>query len=381
MARPPKLVDPSQSPVHAFARIIIDGRQALGWPRGELAQAINFGATYIGEVERAEKLPPLDVALSLAEALGLDDDAVRRAWTEANNHAQGIRLGSSMKPAPTEESLSVQEPSSPTRGSRSRTSRRALLLGALAMLVLVTTTFLVARSASGPPRAQNRAGSASTSPSTGSPSTTTLVPTTVTSLSARVSRDDFAQRNGWFEADNDKVVATYTDGQYRLLVRQLGSEYYVREPSSSSAASQKVEVDVQRITPARSTYGVSCRMGPSGSTGRPSHYAAAISATGYWSVLRYEGGESLSPIVIAEAAERSQSSDAIRPDGVNRVALECLGGGAAGVPVVLRFSVNGVRLVEVTDPGGLGPGSVGLVVSAYSEPVEVRFDNFQRTVL
>ncbi|MFN2504666.1 MAG: hypothetical protein ABR540_10670 [Acidimicrobiales bacterium] len=70
------------------------------------------------------------------------------------------------------------------------------------------------------------------------------------------------------------------------------------------------------------------------------------------------------------------TSDAIGRDGTNHLELTCRGEGAVNMPVTLVLSVNGARVGTATDPAGLPPRRVGVVLASRAAGVQVLFDNF-----
>ncbi|MCA1674077.1 MAG: hypothetical protein LC799_18390 [Actinobacteria bacterium] len=106
------------------------------------------------------------------------------------------------------------------------------------------------------------------------------------------------------------------------------------------------------------SFGLACR----DNDGR--RYEGRIDVNRTWKITR-DGKD------IAKGAD-----DAIKAEGTNRLALECRGGTSANAPVVLDLHVNGTRVGGVTDPDGLPPGKVGVVLASQSQEVQALFDNF-----
>jgi transcriptional regulator with XRE-family HTH domain len=62
------------------ARMLHEARAALGWSQREAAKRAGFSHVFIGDMERQQRPTSAENALALAEAYGLDVDAVTEAW-------------------------------------------------------------------------------------------------------------------------------------------------------------------------------------------------------------------------------------------------------------------------------------------------------------
>jgi len=68
-----------------FGRVLREHRKAQGFSQEKLAERAGVHPTHVGLVERGERNPTLDVAASLAEALGMRlSDMIREA--ESRSH-------------------------------------------------------------------------------------------------------------------------------------------------------------------------------------------------------------------------------------------------------------------------------------------------------
>jgi len=244
------------------------------------------------------------------------------------------------------------------------------------VLVVLTLLLLVSRREHNLPAAVSKGATpAATVPPAPRVPSSTGRPTPTTQPS-QTFRDGFDQNQNWPQQDEPTSYYGYADNRYRMVVRAWGSEYHSRAPITVRWQNVKVEADAVKLSPGQSVYGVSCRMGTGSDT---SHYVGVVATTGYWRISRYNGPTPGTPVDLVEAGGSSRGSDAIRRDGVNRIGMECLGEDGPGKPVVLRLLVNGREVAEATDREGLPAGGVGLTVSSFADPVEVRFDNFEAT--
>ena len=173
--------------------------------------------------------------------------------------------------------------------------------------------------------------------------------------------DDFSDSaSGWLAESDASASVEYQDGAMRVLVKS---------PNSLAWASAGRELDDFRLSveatqvsgPDDNEYGVLTRMKD------PDHfYRFSISGDGYYLVSKYDGEqwETLS-------GDDWALSDAIRSgNATNLLEVVCQG-------TTMVFSVNGVRLAEVTD-GSYSHGDIGLYAGSFFEPdVEVHFHNLR----
>lgn len=77
-------VDPSDSPLHAFAHRIRARRQELNLTLVEVADDIRVGFTTLGDYERAVRPPPEEhIVRSMERVLDLPDRTLQESWQEA----------------------------------------------------------------------------------------------------------------------------------------------------------------------------------------------------------------------------------------------------------------------------------------------------------
>ena len=62
----------------AFGSRVRESRKKLKLTQEALAERVDIAVTYLGEIERGEKTPSLDVLINLADALGVSCDYLLR---------------------------------------------------------------------------------------------------------------------------------------------------------------------------------------------------------------------------------------------------------------------------------------------------------------
>ncbi|MGH9278992.1 MAG: serine/threonine-protein kinase [Acidimicrobiales bacterium] len=271
------------------------------------------------------------------------------APVDANDGVQATQAGAT-RVVPTGPAPAPTGPS-PKR-------RRITVGAAVAVAVGIAVAVAVALSSSG----KDQAGTI-----TETTTQTTAQPTTPTSTVPPIFQDDFSSKaSGWSEADNAGVRLRYAGGRYRFEVLTPG----VRQTSDTELEGAAYRQDLTELgnvvvettafhDQTGSWYGLTCRK----PIGTNDGYVALVNPNGEWRLIRWD------------PEERILNQGTATPAGSqSRVRLECLG--AAGGPVTLRLFVDDRLVGEATDPNGMGPGAVGLVVNSVAEPAEVQFDDF-----
>lgn len=87
--------------LRAMRRRILERRESLGWTQKDLGDRAGYWATYVGQIERGERMPPLDTLLSLAQALGVDVlDLLADETTGSDGDASAPTGGSALAALP-----------------------------------------------------------------------------------------------------------------------------------------------------------------------------------------------------------------------------------------------------------------------------------------
>ena len=191
--------------------------------------------------------------------------------------------------------------------------------------------------------------------------TIAMAATSVSTLPAgSLLMDDFSDpSSGWQIQSTDEYAIGYADGQYRVYVATDQYDVWGEPLKAYDFADLQIEVDAGQISgPEDALYGVIVR-----EQDDDTFYLFTISSLGVFSVQRSDV-ESFVTLV------EWQESAAIKPLGeMNHLKVECLG-------AAMHFYVNGELLVEITD-NTYASGSIGLLASTVSDPIEMRFDNVQ----
>ena len=176
--------------------------------------------------------------------------------------------------------------------------------------------------------------------------------------------DNFDNPTGWYEGEQDGLLAERTGGEYRLLVTRPALTWFVGAPDCERVDAAAA-VDARWAGEPGNFYGLLFAI-----TGRldRSYLLAVNSDARAWMLFAVtdKGMET----VVAPT-----SSDAVRPGGeVNRLAAEHRGG-----RVVL--SINGVVVGEAADIAPGVPLGAGVAAASYTfrAPADARFDNFSHT--
>lgn len=169
-------------------------------------------------------------------------------------------------------------------------------------------------------------------------------------------RDDFGDpASGWPITDDDVASSGYVNGEYRILIKQMG--YLIRAGRSLDATDFRVEVDARAAGHTNGTYGLYFGSGDAGfylyevrngqfrlaRYNRPSRTWYTLISPTYWSVIR-TGNQS------------------------NRLKIVRKG-------ATIQLYANEVQVGQTTD-NVLGQGYVGLAAGAYDANFDARFDNF-----
>ncbi|MEN8241744.1 MAG: hypothetical protein ABFS17_07475 [Chloroflexota bacterium] len=173
--------------------------------------------------------------------------------------------------------------------------------------------------------------------------------------------DDFSnQDSGWSQHYTDNADWDYYMGGYRVSVRTSGvaAVNYLMDHDYENV---RLVVDARKIGgQEENLYGLICRQEEETS----SFYAAVISSTGHYAILKLAKGESVN---ISKNYEQS----VVINQGLtlNLIEMSCTGNR-------ISLTVNGVLLSEVYD-NSFQIGTVGMfVTTANTESADVLFDNF-----
>lgn len=187
-------------------------------------------------------------------------------------------------------------------------------------------------------------------------------------LDKTIFREDFSAENGaWDLRDTPDATVQFMDGNYRILVKTAGGEYWsFRGSTDSSWNSLVVEADTRKAAPGtpEGFLGVMCVVD------QQNAYSFLIDPDSFrYLILKLEGDEVGDPLASGvDPAVIRQSS------ATNRVGAECSGKVNGHTDLVL--SVNGQHVADVSDPTGLQKFSgMGLFVGSFEGGTDVRFDN------
>ncbi|GAP15167.1 hypothetical protein LARV_02949 [Longilinea arvoryzae] len=161
----------------------------------------------------------------------------------------------------------------------------------------------------------------------------------------------------WVGEDGSSI--DYTDGALRIFVNKSQFDYW--SVAGKNYDNVHLESDIKKgAGPDDNDYGLICRY-----QDENNFYAFVISSDGYAGIIKVKNGE-----YQVLSGDMLQYSEAIhRGSDKNRLQAICNGS-------ILTFSVNGIKLFEVTDED-FTSGDVGVIAGAYDTAgVEVFFDNF-----
>jgi hypothetical protein len=177
--------------------------------------------------------------------------------------------------------------------------------------------------------------------------------------------DDFSDPNsGWPTADEEEYASSYTDGEYRFVVKQSESGGYSYHPTFR-AVDYEIEVDVHFASPVVGVYGLAFGV-------------TEAQDAGYLFDIRFDESGQRGYYEFWKAIEDlpddpvwTAASDHIRGgQNTNTMRVERVGED-------IRLYVNGHLLVALADDELIGNFGVGLVAGAEDVPnADVRFDNF-----
>jgi len=187
--------------------------------------------------------------------------------------------------------------------------------------------------------------------------------------------DDFSDPASGWSTDNDEGVSLeYTEGGYRILVKQPGpqdSRLHFGSPGEPLAVEAvSVEADATQRAGPRTTavieefelHGVACWGAEAQADRLGAGYKFVISPVGHYGILK-----DLETLVEGEG-------DFGGFGATNRIRGECVAGGDR--PTSLVLYVDGMKVAEATDPDGPdGFPAVGLTVVTSEGGTDVFFDN------
>jgi serine/threonine protein kinase len=186
--------------------------------------------------------------------------------------------------------------------------------------------------------------------------------------------DNFSAARGW-TARSAGGRGSVTKGALHLVVKKRQTMLFGtnRALAARVAPGADVRIDLRAGLHKGSrdnVYGVACRY-----RDHRTYYLAGVSSQGRYRIDKRLGERwtELQPW---------RPSSVVRPSGMNRIQVTCLGGGNGG-PVLVALWVNGERLAQVVDRGRLfrgGPtiddGSVAVFAGSHDAvPLDVTFDD------
>lgn len=176
-------------------------------------------------------------------------------------------------------------------------------------------------------------------------------------------RDDFSRVTGmWPVTATQEYLLDYVAGEYRL--RLSPAQWRLQAPLRATLAGDMLlEVDGRAVNTARQAYGLFFAGAGAGAEER--FYAFIVSPTGYYALVRYQGGvESfLVPWTAAEVIRRGAAT--------NRLSVARLGDW-------VHCAINGVPVLARQDAALAQGTRLGLIAFCWETPyAEVRCDNFR----
>jgi len=177
--------------------------------------------------------------------------------------------------------------------------------------------------------------------------------------------DDFSDPStGWLVQEDTSSKMGYVDGVYEIAVRRPDSIFYSLLPLQNSFGALRVEVDatLRRGSRAYDGAGVGCFLADKG-------YVFLVWSDGSYTIARDPGrGRDLIPLAGAGRPSVLKGFGA-----ANRIAGECVGGGAKATRMTLY--ANGRWITQVSDVHGPGVfDTVGLVAESDRGPTIADFD-------
>jgi hypothetical protein len=172
--------------------------------------------------------------------------------------------------------------------------------------------------------------------------------------------DDFEDPDsGWPEYDEDVLLSEYTDGGYRILVREPGWFVWTRPSPMKQYSDIRIQVEVKKIGgPDENSMGVMCRY-----KDNENFYGFDISSLGMALIYKYEGGE-----YIGLSADGYEDVDGINPGDVNLLVAVCSGED-------LELYVNGDLVASATD-SSFAKGQIALLAgNGDVAGADILFDN------
>jgi hypothetical protein len=198
-----------------------------------------------------------------------------------------------------------------------------------------------------PPRTPTQAPSATPTPTPIFPTVTPIPPV----------RDAFSNpASGWPNSDYTNYTYSYTDGEYRVLVKTANYATWAWN-GASTATSFRAEIDARAAGHTNGASGIAFAI-DSGNL-----YAFQV-RDGTFRLRRLSSTTQLWTVLIGETA----SPYILTGNQTNR--LKVVRNGAA-----ITLYANGHQLGQSSD-SAFGTGYVGVVSSAYADNFEARYDNF-----
>lgn len=261
-----------------------------------------------------------------------------------------------------------QETQSPAPAAQDRSSRATVALELSKIVIPVVGTILTACLSGmflllNNPNALSMLRPAAQPTPTPQPTATEVLPTGTAITWTLLFEDDFSNpASGWPTVDDDTVEKIYSDGGYLVTMRKDNISTFTRSEFAEILTDVRVEVDALQIGDQSPwDIGVSCRL-----DGQSVYDMSIYESNGVrkYGIYRWENGayETLAEKVVEDPRSLREGRIA------NQLRGECVGNHIA-------MWVNGVLVLEASDPNPLPRGKSG-IVTGYSAGVQVFYDNF-----
>jgi hypothetical protein len=185
-----------------------------------------------------------------------------------------------------------------------------------------------------------------------------------------IDEDFSSPSQTWNPTENGSVTASFTDERYVVSIEQPDYTFVDEAIWSGAIEFNDIEVSATATMSEHGSgrFGILCYSNP-GTEDSPggvfARYEFFVTSSGGYGVAKWLNGSS----EILEFTEKGP----IDPGEGNELAVSCLG----GQPAKLSMSVNDKRVLDVTDPSGLGTfeGTGVIVASEKKAGITVAFDD------
>jgi hypothetical protein len=172
--------------------------------------------------------------------------------------------------------------------------------------------------------------------------------------------DDFEDDgSGWLEDEDESVLRGYSDGAYRILIKEADIFAWARLPNDETYSDVRIEVDAMRVDgPDQNEFGVMCRY-----QDNSNFYALEVTSDGYALIFKYEDGD-----YTGLSSEYFEEVDGINPDDWNKIVAVCDGEN-------LELYANDELVASAVDDT-FGDGEIALVAGDFDDGgADIIFDN------